>query len=244
MRPKVENLGYQARVLGCSDFALLFIRHYNIAFDFIGLCNIIEKVDVWEALMISEFVIWKYRSVKGAAILTDLNGFDEINLFDSGQPLLGTFPLGPAFRMNPDFPDEVVLPDNVGNSLQVALISKRFADVLKEEGTRSVEYLPLKILDQMGRLAADSYVIVHPVGLVDCIDLSLSVYKPSRAVEGNIDKVKKLVIDGTRVPSGRNLFKLQGYGEPIVIRRSLAEAIEKRGFTGFGWIEIDQFPKR
>lgn len=194
--------------------------------------------------MSSEFVIWRYSSVRNAAMLTDLRGFDEINLFDTGEPLLAGFPADAAFHMDPDFPNDLLLPDNVGNSLQVALVSKRLAEVLQQEGTTGIELLPVRIIDHKGRVASDSHVIVHPVGLVDCIDMTQSVYKPSRFVEGNIDKVKKLVIDSARVPAQRTLFKMRGFGEPLIVRRSLADALDRAGFSGLSWLEVDQFPRR
>lgn len=84
----------------------------------------------------SEFFVWRSTSVPRAAVFTDLRGFEELNLFDSGQPLRATFPPEAALHLDPAFTGAIELTDSPVNSLQ--------------------------LID----------VIVHPLGLVDCIDLA------------------------------------------------------------------------
>jgi hypothetical protein len=191
--------------------------------------------------MSSDFVIWRYRSVKNAAVFTDLQGFDDTYLLHEATPLRADFPAEAAFHMNPDFPNDLLLPDNVGNSLQVNLVSESVHRFLEGLGLADVEYLPIGIVDHKGRMASRTHVIVNPVGPVDCIDMGQTTCTMSEFVEGDIDEVTRLVIDDSRVPAGRQIFKLKGLGAPTLVRRSLAAQIDQRGFSGFGWLEIDKY---
>jgi formylmethanofuran dehydrogenase subunit B len=194
--------------------------------------------------MSSEFMIWRYASVPGAAVFTNLRGFEDIFRFDTGQPLKAEFPADAAFHMNPDFPNDLLLPDNVANSLQVLLVSARLQEALQAAALVEVEYLPLSVIDHKGRVASASHVVVHPLGLVDAIDMEQSVYKSHRIVKGKIDKVTKLVIDSQRVPPDRQVFKLKGFGTPVIVRRRFAELLGAGDFSGLDWLDAAEFPRR
>lgn len=193
--------------------------------------------------MQDEFQFWRYRSVSQAAVFTDLRGFDDIFRFDTGQPLLHEFPRDAAFHMNPDFPNDLGLPDNVANSLQVLLVSARLQQALQAAGVGDVEYLPVAIVDHKGKVASATHVIVHPVGLVDAIDLANSAYQPHRFVKGRIDKVTRLAVDPERVPAERLMFKLKGYGTPVLVRRTLAQTLTGGAFSGLDWLDLSAFPR-
>lgn len=193
--------------------------------------------------MHDELQIWRYRSVSQAAVFTELRGFDDIFRFDTGQPLRHEFPRDAAFHMNPDFPTDLELPDNVANSLQVLLVSARLQKALQAAGVADVEYLPVAIVDHEGHVASATHVIVHPVGLVDAIDLANSAYQLHRFVKGRIDKVTRLVVGLERLPAERQLFKLRGYGTPVLVRRALAQGLASSAFSGLDWMDLSAFPR-
>lgn len=192
--------------------------------------------------MSSDFLIWRYLSVPGAAVLHDLRGFDENNRFDHGRTLKDEFPAQTAFHMDPDFPRDLTLPDNVCNAEQVLLVSQRLQQALIDARLTHVEYLPMTVVDHKGRVASSSHVIVHPLELVDCIDMQQSVYQPHRLVKGKIDKVTKLVLDEQRVPPDRQLFKLKGYPTPVIVRGAFARTLTQAGFSGLDWLDVVDFP--
>lgn len=191
--------------------------------------------------MNNNFVIWHYVSVRHAAIFTDFQGFDETYLLHEALPLREDFPREAAFHMNPDFPNDLLLPDNVGNSLEAVLVSQRLHAFLEAQGLGDVEYLPVAIIDHKGRVASDSHVIVHPVGPVECIDMARTACRMSEIVEGDIDDVERLVLDESRIPAGRRLFKLKGLGDPTIVIREFAQQLDAQGFSGLGWCEIDKY---
>ena len=56
-----------------------------------------------------------------------------------------------------------------------------------------------------------------------------------------IDKVKKLVLDKDKIDPSRHLFKLKSFYDCVVVRRDLADAISKQGFTGIKWVECEKY---
>lgn len=39
----------------------------------------------------------------------------------------------------------------------------------------------------------------------------------------------------------RRVFKLKGLGGPTLVRRDLADRLDAQRFTGFEWLELDDF---
>lgn len=194
--------------------------------------------------MPSRFFIWRYRSVKGASIPNELRGVQKKFLLHKAVPLLATFPAEAAFHMNPDFPSDLVLPDNVRNGALAVLVSARVQQFLQAWPVPAVEYLPVKIIDPQGQVASHRHVIVNPVDPLDCIDRAQSVFTPGSLVPGSIERFEKLVIDPDRVPAERLLFRMRGFGEPIVVRRELAETMAEQGFSGLDWKDSAEFSGR
>ncbi len=186
-------------------------------------------------------LIWTFSPVAHAANLYELRGLDKSFRLSRGVPLLAGFPSDVAFHMNPDFPDDLVLPDCADNVKDAVLVSERVHRFLLELGLPKVEFLPVSIIDHKGRVASRSHVIVHPIEPVPCIDLQDSVYVRSEIVADKLQDVTRLVLDPSRVPADRPIFKAQGLARATFVHRELAQAISREGFSGVGWIEIDRF---
>lgn len=189
-----------------------------------------------------DFVIWGAGNVAHAAIMRDLKGFDDEFGLTIGKPLLQGFPTDVEFHMDPDFPKDIVLADNVENENMVVLVSEAVHRFLLARQLAKVEYLPVTIVNHKGRPASTGHVIVNAVEPVDAIDMERSELEMSEISEGYIDTVDKLVLDPKRIPADRHLFRLKGLRRAMLVRRSLAQAIDQQGFKGFGWIEIDDYP--
>lgn len=195
-----------------------------------------------ESELSKDFVIWGAGTVAHAAIMRDLKGFDDEFGLTIGKSLLAGFPGDVEFHMDPDFPKDIVLADNVENENLVVLVSEAVHRFLLAQELPQVEYLPVTIVNHKGRPASTGHVIVNATDPVDAIDWDRSELEMSEISEGYIDTVDKLVLDTRRIPADRHLFRLKGLRRAMVVRRSLAQAIDQQGFKGFGWIAIDDYP--
>lgn len=186
-------------------------------------------------------VIWRVENVPGAVNLYQLDGLEKSFRLSKGVPLLDGFPSNVAFRMNPDFPQDRGLPDCIDNVKDALLVSERLHAFLSAAALPKVEFLPVAIVDPEGRPVSRTYVVVHPVEPVDCVDLEASVYGQSEIVAGKLQDVAKLVLDPSRVPLDRPLFRARGLTRAVFVERSFADAIRREGFSGVGWAEIEDF---
>jgi hypothetical protein len=189
----------------------------------------------------SDFLIWRYKPVPGAAVLSDFRGFEDTHLFRQQEPLAGQFPADATFHMDPEAPDRLRLPDNVRNTLRVALVSARLRQAMVDFGVQDIEYLPVRIINHKNRLASDSHVIARATHLVDAIDRGQSVFEPHPFLKGRLDAVEKLVIDAARVPTHKSMFRLVDYPEIIVVTARLAAALNAVGMTGLKWLPLHEY---
>jgi hypothetical protein len=194
--------------------------------------------------MKNDYVIWTYKSEPDAAVLKKLTGLEKVFRLQNGTHLQDGFPSDVAYHMHPDFPNDIALVDNMLNLDRVIVASPRLSKVMKKRKLPHVEYLPLTIIDHKGRAASKDYCIIHPVDLVDCIDLERSVYKKGAILPGSIDSVTRLVLDESRIPADRQLFKLRGFREVTVAHRDLADALDEENFTGLTWQRIQDYPRK
>ena len=191
--------------------------------------------------MKSNYLIWDSKVVPNACVLKELVGVEQTSRLRKGVPIAAGFLEGAAFTMDPDFPDHTLLPDNLINTDGMIVASARLKSFLESRSPGHVEYLPVAIIDHRGKPVKSEYFIIHPVDPVDCLDLEKCEPTWSAIDKTKIKRLKRLVIDETKVGRDRGLFKPQSFYNIILTRRDLAEALDREGFTGLRWIEPETF---
>ena len=189
----------------------------------------------------SNYVIWKNVSVPHACSLTDFSGIDNTFPLRSCQPLANTFPDDTTFHMRPDNPQDTLLTDSLRNTESILVVSPEITDFVRDYPVSHVELLAVRILDHKNKLVKRAYHILHPVGPVDCMDLAKSEPSFSLILKTRINKVKRIVLDEDRVDSDRLIFRCLNFYDVTLVRRDFAAAVTDRGFTGFRWMELDEW---
>jgi hypothetical protein len=190
----------------------------------------------------NQFVIWEWsRDVKHAARLQDMINFDDAPSFVLGRPLQGTFPDNVQFQMDPDAPRDTVLTDFLVNINSLLVVSRRLKEFLAARAIKSVEYLPVTILNHKGKVASPDYFIVHTIDDIDCLDLAKSVPRYSQIRKEAINRVQKMVLDPALVDPARELFQVKNLDGFTFATRSLAEAMTKEKFTSIEWLPIEDY---
>jgi len=191
-----------------------------------------------------DYVIWKASTkIANACVLGDMRGFDAIYHLMSGVSFIESFPPGVEFGMSPDYPDNIVLTDNLINSESLIVGSARLRRFLESRDTSFLEYLPVSIRNHKGRVASKDYFVVNPIVPVDCLDEDASEAEASSIIPGEIEMVQRLVLDPQRVDPAREIFRIARFPEITVVQRKLAEAIDKENFTGIRWLDISEYPE-
>jgi hypothetical protein len=191
----------------------------------------------------SQFVIWKSKMPPHVCALGDLTGVEREWELLEGMPRAEGFPDSVTCKMDPEFPKNTLLADNLMNSAMAIIVSSHLKEFLESKSLAKVEYLPLTILDHRGKPASRACFIVHPIDPVDCLDLKKCKPTWSRIEESWIKNVESLVLEEQNVASNRALFRPKAFHKVTFVRRELAEAIDKEGFTGIRWLELDEFPE-
>jgi hypothetical protein len=193
--------------------------------------------------MSDSYVIWKYKHVRSAAVLKKITGLADVYRLKDGVPLAEelTGPVG--FHMHPDFPNDLLLLDNVRNINKAVVTSRRLKEAIESRNVPDLEYLPVTIVDHKGRPANKDYFVVHQLNPVDCIDRGRSVFEMSDIVPDEIDTVEKLVLDEERIPRNRQMFRLKSFGPIVFVRRDLADALSAAQFTGLTWLDLRNYPE-
>jgi hypothetical protein len=121
-------------------------------------------------------------------------------------------------------------------------VSPQLKEFLEVQELSHVEYYPLEIIDHKGKVASNEYFVVHLIDHADCIDADAS--EADWINEGlptlRILSLESLVLDPARIPEGRKLFFPKFYSRYPIVRRDLAEAVEKEGFTNIDIVSLDE----
>ena len=187
------------------------------------------------------FVIWTNKVIPHGCSLYELTGVDKDYQLRKGIPRSVNFPEQAAFSMDPDHPTDTLLTDNLFNNYLLIVGSRRLKEFFEEKAVIKVEYLPITILNHKGKPAGRDYFIINPIEPIECIDLQRSDVRWDPMDETTIKGVSRLVIDETKIESGRVLFRPKAFYWVILIHRRLAEMIDAQGFTGVCWVEFDAF---
>lgn len=127
------------------------------------------------------------------------------------------------------------LPDLVGTDCQMVIISKRFADATQEQFSLGpCEVFPARLLNKKNRVHADDYVVLNPLGTVDCLNRTASEMDESG---DHIKIFGKAVIAASAVPTDRDIFRIEGMIGYVFSER-LVDYIRQQGLTNFVFTDM------
>lgn len=188
----------------------------------------------------SNYVLWRTRLEPQYCVLTNIREVPDYVELKRGVSRRDGFPEDAYFDMDPDFPKDIVLPENVQNLGGHLVVSNRVKEIVERAQPPRTEYLPVRIHNHKGRIEADDYWIINPFGVEDCIDLDQSDVKWNRLDKTLISSCYTLVIDESRIDPGLILFRAKHHPRDVFVHRSLAAELEGSGATGIRFSEIEE----
>ena len=189
----------------------------------------------------SNYVIWKNIRVPNACSLTDFEALDNTFPLWEGTPLQDSFPSNASFHMRPDDPDDMLLTDSLENTEMIIVGSQRLVDFFREYPVANVEYLPVVVYDHKGKRVKQKYHIIHPIHAVDCLDRQKSGVTYSPILKTMIDSVERFVLQEDKIPADRAFFRCQDFFDDTLVRRDFTEALDKENFSGWSWLDVDDY---
>jgi hypothetical protein len=190
---------------------------------------------------VDPFVIWSHIRGNGQCRLTELDGFEDTHLFRRASSLAGVWPDDVRFGMDPFNKGNMALADTVSSRYETVVVSKRLAEFLSARLGNQIECLPVSVIDHKKRRVAEPYFFAQPLGLQDALDREHSKPTWSPISPDVIDRVRWLKILADAVPPDVQMFRLKHYMHPVLVRRSLVNAIDAAGFTGVAWQRLSEY---
>jgi hypothetical protein len=130
------------------------------------------------------------------------------------------------------------LDDFISNSLSWLIVSEKVRALLAAE-PNPCEVYPLKVLDPKGRPIKTPYFLVHPVGTVDCVDLTKSEYDRSSMAPDMILGFQRVVLHKKKIPPDRTLFRLKENPRTYIVRSDLLDKLTRAEVSGHEVLDLD-----
>jgi hypothetical protein len=126
---------------------------------------------------------------------------------------------------------------NAGN---LFLASSRVENLFRELEINNVQFFDVTIRSSIGEI--NEYKILNITDKFDCVDFDLS--ELVLFSDGDIQRIKKLVIDSAKIPLAKKIFLLDKYPtQVIIVHDDLKQSIEKEGLTGFTFFKLEDAGK-
>jgi hypothetical protein len=176
-------------------------------------------------------------------MLGSLQGVEDSYELINGISRAANFPDAAQFSMDPDFPDDTLLIDNLLSDEFLIVASSRLVRLVREVVPSHLECLPVSIINHKGKIASRDYRIINPIEPIDCLDLPRCLPKWGTINPESIKSVARLVLDEAKIPESRWMFRPKAFRRVTLVRRELAERIEAEKFTGVRWVELQDYPE-
>ncbi|HYO56131.1 imm11 family protein [Archangium sp.] len=123
------------------------------------------------------------------------------------------------------------------------IVSEELKRLLEERSGADIEFLSVRILNQKQRLVPEPYFLMNLLGTVDCVDLERSKFKRSAIRPDLISTFYLLVLDESRIPADKKLFRLKHSPKLVVIREDLGREILDAGCDGMFFLDLEEYGK-
>lgn len=130
------------------------------------------------------------------------------------------------------------LPDFVSNVHDLLILRRSCAEaILHAHDPGPYELIPAVLVDAKGRAHAEDYVILNPLGRVDCLDVQRS-QMAGPPEHPWVRAGGSFFLDRIRVPLDRDIFRIEMLPAGYAVSDRLAAFIDERAFTNFVLIEV------
>ena len=152
-------------------------------------------------------LIWEPAPVRGYASAQYLDNVEDVWELKRGISVAERFPSDAAFRMDPAYPRDVRLPDVLYNLDSLLVVARDAAEAAGLAEAAHLELLDVAVYNHKDRPTERAYVIVNPLGTVDCLDLGASQVEMNPIDPDLISVCYGLAVDADRLDPERSVFR-------------------------------------
>ncbi|HWV13822.1 MAG TPA: DUF1629 domain-containing protein [Cellvibrio sp.] len=117
------------------------------------------------------------------------------------------------------------------------LFSQRLVELLQRLGIDNIQYFNANVTYQSNPQKL-TYKAANILGVVSALDMDASEVVLSR--KGSVIAIEKMVLDEIRL-QGHKMVRLFESVMHVIVHKTVKEAIETEGFTGFMFVSDDKF---
>jgi hypothetical protein len=160
-------------------------------------------------------------------------------LLHEGVSVKHWFPTDTTFQL--DDHHGIKLTDSIPNTLHLLIVSEKLKRVLEEKSGAEIEFLPVRIRNQRGRMVQEPYFIANIVGTLECVDRERSKFWCSEIRPDQVFHFYRLSLDSPKIPSDAKLFRLKEQTDLVIVREDLGKDILRAGCDGMIFQEMDEY---
>lgn len=150
-------------------------------------------------------------------------------MLHEGMKCIEWFPEYEEFQICQD--SGILLADVIPTYSKLLLVSEKLKSILESHKV-NCEYFAVAILDKNGRRIDKKYFIVNVLDVVDCIDIEKSSFEMNCINKDQVLYFDKLVLDVSKVPEDKSIFRLKDKTDQVIINHMLARKLLDAGCTG------------
>lgn len=184
---------------------------------------------------------WEVDTHGGFCTLTPLENVEDDFELQYGVSRLDNFTKEACFRMDPAFPKDIKLADNIQNIGGLIVVSKTLKQFVESYKPLFTEFLPVTIYNHKDRIESSDYFILNPYQVIDCIEVDDSDIEWNEIDPELISACFDLVLDEDRLDEKLLLFRPRYMPTVVLVREDLAEKLRKADFTGLRFTELEEF---
>ncbi|MFE8599039.1 imm11 family protein [Archangium violaceum] len=137
----------------------------------------------------------------------------------------------------------IKLADSVPNIMSLLIVSEKLKALMEERSGAQLEFLPVRLRDQKQRLVQKPYYVMNVLGTVECVDLERSKFRRSHIIPERIFRFFHLILDESKIPPDKKIFRLKEDPSLVIIREDLCEDILRAKVEGVMFLEMDEYGK-
>jgi hypothetical protein len=189
-----------------------------------------------------KYLVLALTRSQGICTLESISNVKNFHYLTLGKSMKDSFPLDASMAMNREKPNNVALADALWNTSSLMVVSGKFKNALEgiPGALEENEILNVKIINHKGRVVKDPYFIVHQLNNPPAVDETRTQGDRQPLAPDTYQFVEEMVLDASKIPQDRMIFRAQQYSEVVFVREDLAKKLESAGLTGFELHEIDK----
>jgi hypothetical protein len=110
------------------------------------------------------------------------------------------------------------------------LMSTQMLSIIRSLGEQHIQEFPVELFAPRGKKDQGSHKVVHFLENVTCMNLEESTFTEDE--DGFIDRIQRLVLDESKIPADRHLFRMEEQATFVLISERLKQEIETAKLTG------------